>query len=384
MTNHLGNVLSVVTDNHLPVYVGGVLDHYVAQVVQAQDYYAFGAAMEGRSFSISAYRFGFNGKENDPESNGNYDFGARFLDVRLGRWLRMDPITHSFQSPYAAMEGNPISLIDPNGGKTIFVNGFWSSYDYLGLIGSVSGRDYWDESMIRFMQEFAEDVGNETMFVDGSGSNPGSFSSFRYQAGYEYAKKNIDKILSGMERDARGKVVEAIHIVTHSHGSAFGAGMAQYLVAAGYEVKTVVHLSPSGVSSYTGLVVPFSTPEEPLTYQFELDNDPVVNFFNRKIDGVDRFGIAKTPHQTYWEDVTTNHATKNLTNTLKNALREMKNWGNIKLVDLPARDSQGSGKNPRQQAPADNTRYTPNRPFPLDVRDGGNTEWERRETQIGK
>ncbi|MFN8923588.1 MAG: RHS repeat domain-containing protein, partial [Sphingobacteriia bacterium] len=113
----------------------------VAQVVQAQDYTAFGAAMEGRSFSISAYRFGFNGKENDPEFNGNYDFGARFLDVRLGRWLRMDPITHCFQSPYAAMEGNPISLIDPNGGKTIFVNGFWSSYDYLGLIGSMSGRD---------------------------------------------------------------------------------------------------------------------------------------------------------------------------------------------------------------------------------------------------
>ncbi|MFO0484783.1 MAG: hypothetical protein ACK51A_03895 [Sphingobacteriia bacterium] len=54
LTNHLGNVLSVVTDNHLPVYVGVVLDHYVAQVVQAQDDYAFGAAMEGRSFSISS------------------------------------------------------------------------------------------------------------------------------------------------------------------------------------------------------------------------------------------------------------------------------------------------------------------------------------------
>jgi RHS repeat-associated protein len=115
MTNHLGNVLSVVTDNHLPVYVGGVLDHYVAQVVQAQDYYAFGAAMEGRSFSISAYRFGFNGKENDPEFNGNYDFGARFLDVRLGRWLSTDPVTHSSQSPYTGFDNNPILLVDPSG-----------------------------------------------------------------------------------------------------------------------------------------------------------------------------------------------------------------------------------------------------------------------------
>ena len=115
MTNHLGNVLSVVTDNHLPVYVGGVLDHYVAQVVQAQDYYAFGAAMEGRSFSISSYRFGFNGKENDPEFNGNYDFGARFLDVRLGRWLSTDPVTHSSQSPYTGFDNNPILLVDPSG-----------------------------------------------------------------------------------------------------------------------------------------------------------------------------------------------------------------------------------------------------------------------------
>jgi RHS repeat-associated protein len=100
------------------VYVGGVLDHYVAQVVQAQDYYAFGAAMEGRSFSISSYRFGFNGKENDPEFNGNYDFGARFLDVRLGRWLSTDPVTHSSQSPYTGFDNNPIFYIDPLGTTT--------------------------------------------------------------------------------------------------------------------------------------------------------------------------------------------------------------------------------------------------------------------------
>ncbi|MFO0486520.1 MAG: hypothetical protein ACK51A_12800, partial [Sphingobacteriia bacterium] len=42
----------------------------VAQVVQAQDYTAFGAAMEGRSFSISAYRFGFQGMEKEDNLYG--------------------------------------------------------------------------------------------------------------------------------------------------------------------------------------------------------------------------------------------------------------------------------------------------------------------------
>jgi RHS repeat-associated protein len=118
MTNHLGNVLSVVTDNHLPVYVGGVLDHYVAQVVQAQDYYAFGAAMEGRSFSISSYRFGFQGMEKEGELYGDgnaYTTEFRLYDSRLGRWLSSDPVIHSHESPYIGLGNNPILYSDPRG-----------------------------------------------------------------------------------------------------------------------------------------------------------------------------------------------------------------------------------------------------------------------------
>jgi len=122
MTNHLGNVLSVVTDNHLPVYVGGVLDHYVAQVVQAQDYTAFGAAMEGRSFSISSYRFGFQGMEKEGELYGDgnaYYTQYRMLDVRIGRWFSTDPVVQPWMSPYSAFDNNPIFLVDPLGLKAI-------------------------------------------------------------------------------------------------------------------------------------------------------------------------------------------------------------------------------------------------------------------------
>ncbi|MFO0486067.1 MAG: RHS repeat-associated core domain-containing protein [Sphingobacteriia bacterium] len=291
----------------------------VAQVVQAQDYTAFGAAMEGRSFSISAYRFGFNGKENDPEFNGNYDFGARFLDVRLGRWLRMDPITHCFQSPYAAMEGNPISLIDPNGGKTIFVNGFWSSYDYLGLIGSMSGRDYWDPNLISYLKSFVGDEGNGSMFVDGSGDTPASSGLIRFLEGANYARENFQDIISNLKTDENGNIIEKLHIFTHSHGSAFGAGMATYIVHAGaslgIEVETVIHLSASGPEL-------FSTPDSPITYQFGIQNDPIVDEDTR-IRGVDYFGVVKI-NRSYTDDLFESHAaTKYLNSTFKNGLEDL-------------------------------------------------------------
>jgi RHS repeat-associated protein len=102
--------------------VGGVLDHYVAQVVQAQDYYAFGAAMEGRSFSISSYRFGFQGMEKEGELYGDgnaYYTQYRMLDVRIGRWFSTDPVVQPWMSPYNAFDNNPIFLIDPLGLKAI-------------------------------------------------------------------------------------------------------------------------------------------------------------------------------------------------------------------------------------------------------------------------
>jgi RHS repeat-associated protein len=146
------------------VYVGGVLDHYVAQVVQAQDYYAFGAAMEGRSFSISSYRFGFNGKENDPEFNGNYDFGARFLDVRLGRWLSTDPVTHSFQSPYTGFDNNPINLIDSIGTTTSPV------YDEDGNFLGTDDEGLQGDAIVMRESDFKQGMSHKDALEKGTGT----------------------------------------------------------------------------------------------------------------------------------------------------------------------------------------------------------------------
>ena len=77
--------------------------------------------MPGRNYqSASAYRYGFNGKENDKEVKGNgnsLDFGARIYDPRLGKWLSVDPLQakYPFLSPYNFVANNPINSIDPDG-----------------------------------------------------------------------------------------------------------------------------------------------------------------------------------------------------------------------------------------------------------------------------
>jgi RHS repeat-associated protein len=92
------------------------------------DYYPFGSAMNTRSYSSGAYRYGFNGKEKDSESfNDAYDFGARIYDGRLGRFLSVDPLYTSFceTSTYSFGYNSPISFIDHNGESPIlpFVKG---------------------------------------------------------------------------------------------------------------------------------------------------------------------------------------------------------------------------------------------------------------------
>ncbi len=64
------------------------------------------------------YRFGFNGMEKDDELSGQgnaYTTHYRGYDPRLGRWKSIDPVKQEWQSPYSAMDNNPILYNDPYG-----------------------------------------------------------------------------------------------------------------------------------------------------------------------------------------------------------------------------------------------------------------------------
>ncbi len=81
--------------------------------------------MPGRKyFAGSGYRYGFNGKENDDNTCvGNLDFGARVMDVRLGRWMSIDLKTakYPYLTPYNFVANNPVNAIDPDGKDIIFL-----------------------------------------------------------------------------------------------------------------------------------------------------------------------------------------------------------------------------------------------------------------------
>ncbi len=68
LSNHLGNVLTVITDCKVGVddNTNGTADYDTAALLSTQDYYPFGMEMPGRTFTTSStegYRYGFNGKE---------------------------------------------------------------------------------------------------------------------------------------------------------------------------------------------------------------------------------------------------------------------------------------------------------------------------------
>jgi RHS repeat-associated protein len=93
--------------------------YFMADVVAANDYYPFGMNMPERKYSLgNSYRYGFNGKERDNSTGeGNLDFGARVMDVRLGKWLSIDPLVDEYPSvsPYNYSINNPIYYIDRGG-----------------------------------------------------------------------------------------------------------------------------------------------------------------------------------------------------------------------------------------------------------------------------
>jgi hypothetical protein len=68
LSNHLGNVLSVVSDSRS--FAGS---YHEPDVLSGQDYYPFGMIQPGRSFSSGSYHYGFNGQENDNEVKGEGD-----------------------------------------------------------------------------------------------------------------------------------------------------------------------------------------------------------------------------------------------------------------------------------------------------------------------
>ncbi len=115
LSNHLGNVLSVVSDRKLFKN-----DTFVPDVLSYNDYYPFGMLLPNRHGQSDFYRYGFNGKEKDDEVKGEgaqYDYGFRIYDPRLGKFLSTDPLfaSYAYYTPYQFAGNKPIMALDLDG-----------------------------------------------------------------------------------------------------------------------------------------------------------------------------------------------------------------------------------------------------------------------------
>jgi len=120
LANHLGNVLTVISDKKTANFTGSTFSHFTAERISATDYSPFGAPLAGRTWNGGEYRFGFNSMEKDNEINGAgnaYDFGARIYDARLGRWLSVDPNENNYPgiNTYNFSFNMPLLCKDPDG-----------------------------------------------------------------------------------------------------------------------------------------------------------------------------------------------------------------------------------------------------------------------------
>jgi RHS repeat-associated protein len=118
LSNHLGNVLAVITDN---IHMAG--DSAWTTVSSTSEYYPFGLDMEGRSWrdtTALATRYGFNGKEKDSKQewgSTTYDYGFRIYNPTIAKFLSVDPLTQSYPvlTPYQFASNTPIQAIDLDG-----------------------------------------------------------------------------------------------------------------------------------------------------------------------------------------------------------------------------------------------------------------------------
>lgn len=261
--------MATITDKKVGIELGttGTVDYFEPDVATANDYYPFGMAMPGRKYTApsSTYRYGFNGKEKAEEiSSGDYDYGARIYDGRLGRWLSVDPLQqkYPFLTPYNFVANTPLSAYDPDGKLIIFIGGLllWEGNHQNGAGGKINSYDkdrYWKSEKNTFGEyaptkyDFRDLIGdNNTWFTSGS-SQWNSQAKQRSEEGKVKAQTFHAMVQSGEIKLAKD---ETIKIVAHSQGGAHGAGFAEQLMT---------YKGADGKQLYNVEVIYYITPHQP-------------------------------------------------------------------------------------------------------------------------
>jgi RHS repeat-associated protein len=94
-------------------------------VVQQVDYYSFGLKFASSNYLGNDNKYLYNGKElQDDLGLGWYDYGFRFYDPQICRFVSVDPLAnkYSYKSPFDYAENNPILSLDLDGLEEVKYN----------------------------------------------------------------------------------------------------------------------------------------------------------------------------------------------------------------------------------------------------------------------
>jgi RHS repeat-associated protein len=192
LKNHLGNVLSVISNKPIPHKNGTSVDYWLADIRQSTDYSPFGVQLSARNITKfmpgtstpitnADGRYGYQGSEEDDEIKGegnSYTTEYRFLDPRLGRWLSIDPVFQPHQGPYNSMDNNPIFYNDPLGDRVKITETGEKKRELRRMIREARkqdvGFDIWYKNTKRDNRTFY------FRFSDNQANSPVSFTNPKY------------------------------------------------------------------------------------------------------------------------------------------------------------------------------------------------------------
>ncbi len=220
------------------------LKHITVLKKSDSDYYAFGMVMPERSYSGSAYKYGYNGKEKDDQINvdgGDYDFGASIFNSRLGKFLSLDPKVKDAPevSTYAFAHDMPIIAIDLNGEKTYFIGG--SGFNPFKIKNDFSGHLIRDLRAILGNDDFhvvQNSRYNKPIPAVSGGKWSGEYASTVLKVeDYEVLKATRDEILADFKaaKDKGGN--EPLNIIASSYGTVVAAQVVIDMLAKDPDLK---------------------------------------------------------------------------------------------------------------------------------------------------
>lgn len=262
LKDHLGNTRVSFTDTNNDGEINAD-----TEILSEQHYYPFGMAKDGKwnTRKRNDQQYQYTGKEHTEDFGIDLmNFGARFYDAGLGRWLTEDALSEKYlgSSPYNYVANNPINSIDPDGNLIIFVNGLrvgkgnadqqkWLGgggvhksdiYDYWRTDSNTFGRkvDLVDQYQNKYQDE-------NSVFTSGS-SHWTSQASQRQREGRTKAETFHKMVQNGEITLADN---ETIKLISHSHGGAHAAGFAEKLLSykdangnAIYKVEVIEYITP--------------------------------------------------------------------------------------------------------------------------------------------